>query len=193
MTAARGRIFAPIALVLPGLLLVVSACSPAAAGLPVGMSNAAPERAEPREAEAPHSQWPDYAAAREWPEAAPPVVAVGHRRDGALMRVRVEPSGLAAYRDLAVDSPMPSGARVVAWLEARGGQPLAGYLLEKREGVWTAQELDARGGLVPSDAGLCLRCHQLAPTDYLFGLPAAGRPPAAAASGPKESIAPPAR
>lgn len=157
------------------------------------MSNAAPERAEPREAEAPRSQWSDYAAAREWPEAAPPAVAVGHRRDGALMRVRVEPSALAAYRDLAVESPMPPGARVVAWLEARGGQPLAGYLLEKREGVWAAQELDARGGLVASDAGLCLRCHQLAPTDYLFGLPAVGPSPPPAAPRPAESIAPLAR
>ena len=83
------------------------------------------------------------------------------------------------------------GGVLWAWQRSEpGSEYLAGYLLEKRDGIWTAQELDARGGLVASDAGLCLRCHQLAPTDYLFGLQAAAPPPAA---GLEESITPPAR
>jgi hypothetical protein len=123
----------------------------------------------------------NFAAAREWPEAASPVVALVHRRDGSLVHVRVEPPGLAAYRNLAVDSPMPSDVRVIAWHETRAGELLGGYLLEKRAGVWSAHEIDAAGSLVASDAAVCLRCHEMAPTDYLFGL--APPPPAPAAAG----------
>jgi hypothetical protein len=137
----------------------------------VGVSDAVPERS-PRAAPeaAPRAVWADFAAARAWPEAAPPVVARVHRRDGSLVRVRVEPQGLAAYRDLASDSPMPSEARVIAWHETSAGELLGGYLLEKRAGVWSALEIDAHGGLVRGDGAACLRCHAMAPTDHLFGL-----------------------
>lgn len=126
--------------------------------------------------------------ARAWPEAAPPVLALVHRRDGSLVRVRVEPTALQAYRNLAVDSPMPSDARVIAWHETSGGKLLGGYLLEKRAGVWAAQEIDASGGLVPGDGAVCLRCHEMAPTDHLFGL--APRPFAPAAAGESNPPAP---
>jgi hypothetical protein len=66
---------------------------------------------------------------------------------------------------------MPADARVVAWHESRSGSLRGGYLLEKRQGVWSAREIDGKGALVSSDPSLCLRCHQMAPTDHLFGAP----------------------
>jgi len=65
---------------------------------------------------------------------------------------------------------MPEGARVVAWLEAATGNLQGGYLLEKRGGSWSGLELDSRGALVPGDHASCVRCHDMAPTDHLFGL-----------------------
>jgi hypothetical protein len=154
------------------------------------MSDAPPERSRREAAAAPRQAWPDFAAARAWPEGAPAAVALAHRRDGTRIHVRVEPSALAAYQSLAVDSPMPDGARVVAWHETPRGQLLGGYLLEKRSGAWSAREIDAQGALVLGDAAACLRCHDLAPTDHLFGLAnrSAGPPDAAG-----ESLAPPPR
>jgi hypothetical protein len=96
--------------------------------------------------------------------------ALAHRRDGTRIHVRVEASSLDAYRALAVDTLMPEGARVAAFHEAPSGQLLGGYVLEKRAGVWTALELDARGAQIPNDGAACLRCHDLAPTDHLFGV-----------------------
>jgi hypothetical protein len=117
-------------------------------------------------------------------------VALAHRRDGTLIHVRVEPQSLTAYRELSVESPMPEGARVVAWHETPSGALLGGYLLEKRAGGWAGLELDANGALVSGEHTRCVRCHDMAPTDHLFGvrtaLPAA--PPLGTASG--ESIAP---
>lgn len=82
---------------------------------------------------------------------------------------------------------MPEGARVVAWHETPTGTLLGGYMLEKRGGAWAATELDAGGTLVPGDHARCVRCHDMAPTDHLFGVRQA--PPAApAVSG--ESIIP---
>lgn len=118
----------------------------------------------------PRLPWPDFAAARGWSEAAPAVTALGHRRDGTRIRVRVEPKGLQAYRALATDSPMPEGARVAAFHESPSGELVGVYVLEKRAGVWTATELDAHGSQLPNDGSACLRCHDLAPTDHLFGL-----------------------
>jgi hypothetical protein len=135
------------------------------------MSDSAPERASAAPLpEPPRPAWPDFAAARAWPEAAPPSVALAHRRDGTLVHVRVEPSALAAYRELSAEAGMPEGARVVAWHEGAGGALLGGYLLEKRGGSWSAQEIDAKGALVPGDHASCLRCHDMAPTDHLFGV-----------------------
>jgi hypothetical protein len=164
------------------------------------MSDAPPERAAARAvkpAPTPASLWPDFAAALAWPEAAPPVRALAHRRDGTLIRVRVEPSALLAYRALSAEAPMPDGARVIAWHEATTGQLLGGYLLQKRAGAWSALELDARGALVPGDHGACVRCHDMAPTDHLFGLRSATptaptEPPLTGAQG-GESIKPPLR
>jgi hypothetical protein len=79
---------------------------------------------------------------------------------------------------------MPNDARVIAWHETRAGELLGGYLLEKRAGVWTAQEIDASGGLVSSDRAVCLRCHEMAPTDYLFGVASRGLGPAPAPAAP---------
>lgn len=112
-------------------------------------------------------------------------MALGHRRDGTLIHVRVEPQALAAYRELSVETAMPEGARVVAWHEARTGALLGGYLLEKRAGAWAPLELDANGALVAGDHTRCVRCHDMAPTDHLFGLRA---PPASAPSVSGESI-----
>jgi hypothetical protein len=123
-------------------------------------------------AEMPRTVWADFAAARAWPAAAPPTRALVHRRDGALIHVRVEPAALDAYRALAVESPMPDGARVMAWHESLDGQLLGGYLLEKQRGAWRASEIDAQGALVPGDGAACIRCHDMAPTDHLFGLSA---------------------
>jgi hypothetical protein len=83
---------------------------------------------------------------------------------------------------------MPEGARVVAWHEAPTGALLGGYLLEKRGGIWSPQELDANGSLVPGDHARCVRCHDMAPTDHLFGSRSAPVAPSPAAD--TESISP---
>ncbi|HYQ16215.1 MAG TPA: hypothetical protein VEQ58_10675 [Polyangiaceae bacterium] len=156
---------------------------------PIGMSDAV---AEQQPSSAPSSSarraqpWADFAAARAWPEAAPPAPALVHRRDGALVHVRVEPAALAGYQALSVGSPMADGARVIAWHETIGGDLLGGYLLEKRAGTWSALELDARGVIVPGDHAACMRCHDMAPADHLFG-PRSANPPA------RESIDTPPR
>jgi hypothetical protein len=98
------------------------------------------------------------------------VAALAHRRDGTLIRVRVEPRALDAYRALATDAPMPDGARVAAFHESPAGQLLGVYVLEKSAGAWAATELDADGVRLPNDGSACLRCHDLAPTDHLFGV-----------------------
>jgi hypothetical protein len=133
------------------------------------MSDAPAEQAAPPAAEPPRVVWPDFASARAWPEAAPAFVAVGHHRDGSLLRVVVEPAYLAAYRALSEESPMPDGARVVAWHESARGELLGGYLLSKRGGEWSADELDAKGALRTGDHSPCIRCHDMAPADHLFG------------------------
>lgn len=134
------------------------------------MSDAVPEPDAPAAVpSAARATWPDFATAITWPEAAPPHPTLGHRRDGALVRVRVEPGALAAYQALAVESPMPEGARVLAWHETPAGAPLGGYLLEKRSGTWSALQVDARGALIAGDHTWCVRCHDMAPTDHLFG------------------------
>jgi hypothetical protein len=127
--------------------------------------------------------WPDFAAARAWSEAAPAVAALAHRRDGTLIRVRVEAPALEAYRALASDSPMPEGARVAAFHESPAGQLLGVYVLEKRTGAWVATELDAAGVRLPNDGSACLRCHDLAPTDHLFGVTSRAPGQAAAPAG----------
>lgn len=169
---------------------LASGCAARAPTTPIGMSDAVPEKPRERVIEAARAPWPDFAAARAWPEAAPPSVALAHRRDGTLVHVRVEPASLAAYRDLSVDMPMPDGARVAAWHESPSGTLLGGYLLEKRSGTWTALELDASGALILGDHARCVRCHDMAPTDHLFG-PRAALRPAPPVSG--ESIAPSSR
>lgn len=169
--------------------LLFWACHAPEPGTPVGVSTAVPEPETPRKAEPPSVAWPDFEAASAWPEAAPPTKSLGHRRDGTLIRVRVEPPALEAYRALSEESPMPDGARILAWHESPEGQLLGGYLLEKAGGTWRASELDARGALVPGDRAPCIRCHDMAPTDHLFGLRAAA-PPAVAA--PAVVAAPPA-
>jgi hypothetical protein len=83
--------------------------------------------------------------------------------------VRVEPAALEAYHQLAVDHPMPDGARVIAWHESPEGQVLDGYLLQKQGGAWSAAVVDARGSLQVGNQLTCLRCHAMAPTDHLFG------------------------
>ncbi len=115
-------------------------------------------------------------------------MSLGHRRDGTLVQVRVEPSGLAAYQDLSVEAPMPEDARVVAWHESPTGVLLGGYVLEKRSGTWRAFEVGGDGALVPGNFAPCVRCHDMAPTDHLFGIRALARP-AAPAKG-AELIAP---
>ena len=163
--------FVPIRAVIASTsLALMSSCAAAAPSTPVGMSDAAPEPAVARPDEASRATWPDFAAARAWPEAAPAAVALGHRRDGTLIHVRVTPDGLAAYRGLSTEAGMPDGARVVAWHEAPGGALLGGYLLEKHAGAWSAKELDANGALLPGEHPACLRCHDMAPTDHLFGV-----------------------
>lgn len=171
-----------------GALLSI-ACARGPVTRPVGVSSAEPEHAQPAVTApaAPRQRWPDYEAALAWPAVGTPSPALGHRRDGSRLEVRVEQQGLAAYRELAVESPMPEGARVVAWLRSPRGAPLGGYLLEKRAGVWKALQLDAEGSVVPGDGAACLRCHELAPTDFLFGPPQ--RSPAAPA-GAAESLTP---
>jgi hypothetical protein len=151
-------------------LSLVGCAGSRGATTPIGMSDAAPEKAASQPAVvAPRTPWPDFAAARAWPEAAPASLSLGHRRDGTLIHVRVEPSALSAYRELAAEAVMPEGARIVAWHEAPTGALLGGYLLEKRAGVWSAQELDATGALLAGDHASCVRCHDMAPTDHLFG------------------------
>lgn len=182
--------FAPICALSFGVALTAAACASRQQGTPIGMSDAVPEEPSPElRADPPSLTWPDFAAARAWPEAGPPRVSLGHWRDGTLIHVRVEPSSLAAYRELSVESGMPDGARVVAWHETPAGVLLGGDLLEKRSGRWMASELNADGALAPGDHARCIRCHDMAPTDHLFGVGAlAGAPPAASAG--RESITP---
>lgn len=144
------------------------------------MSDALPDAPTPRTPEVAREPWSDFAAASAWPEAGPATPALSHRHDGTLIHVRVAPPGLAAYRALAVDAPMPDGSRVIAWHEAPTGSLLGGFLLEKRAGAWSALELDAHGGVIPGDRTACVRCHDMAPTDHLFGLPSAAPVPPAA-------------
>jgi hypothetical protein len=151
-------------------------CAATVHGTPIGMSDAVPERTAATPVDTPRVAWVDFAAARAWPEAAAAFVALAHHRDGTLIHVSVEPGSLPAYRDLSVDAPMPDGARVVAWHEAPSGQLLGGYLLEKRAGVWSAREVDAKGALVVGDHSGCVRCHDMAPTDHLYGLRSAVAP-----------------
>lgn len=155
------------------------------------MSDAVPEAAPSARPAAPKALWPDFAAARAWPEAAPAAVALGHRRDGTLVHVRVEPSSLAAYQDLSTEAPMPDGARVVAWHESPAGALLGGYVLEKRGDAWHAFEVGVDGALVLGNFASCVRCHDMAPTDHLFGIRTPSRP--AAPSKGAELITPPSR
>lgn len=164
-------------------------CAVVGRGTPIGMSDAAPERPAVSARPARSRAWEELAAARAWPAAAPAFTALAHHRDGTLLRVTVDPNALLAYRNLAVDSPMPDGARVVAWREAPDGALLGGYLLEKRGSVWSAQEIDAEGGFVDGDHTTCTRCHDMAPTDHLFR-PGASSP---LIPGLGESIGPPPR
>jgi hypothetical protein len=111
--------FAPIHAVIFGVVVALaSGCGAASQGTPIGMSDAEPEHAREHQRVAKPAVWPDFAAARAWPEAAPPAVALAHRRDGTLIHVRVEPEGVAAYRALSTEAVMPDGARVIAWHEA---------------------------------------------------------------------------
>ncbi len=167
------------------LALLTGACAASVRGTPIGMSDAVPDAPAPPPAQATRAVWPDFAAALAWPEAAPASVALAHRRDGTLIHVRVEPAFLAAYRELAVEAGMPEGARVIAWHEAPSGGVLGGYLLAKRSGAWVALELNANGEEVLGDHSRCVRCHDMAPTDHLFGKPSAP-PPTPVSSG--ESI-----
>jgi hypothetical protein len=196
LPAARALLPAAIALIGLSAALLGAGCARGGPASPVGVSTAEPDREPSAPPAAPRVRWADYAAAQAWPEAGPPSTALEHRRDGSLIQVRVEPSALVAYRALTVETPMPEGARVLALLESPRGRLVGSYLLEKRAGSWTATELDAEGGVVPGDRSDCLRCHALAPTDHLFGLPrpAVAAPvgvgaPAIKASG-EESLAP---
>ena len=170
------------------LLVAIAGCAASPRGTPIGMSDAVPEHAPPAAVAVARVTWVDFAVARAWPEAAPAAPALAHRRDGTLIHVRVEPNALPAYRELSAEVGMPDGARVVAWHEAPSGDLLGGYLLEKRAGAWSAREIDAHGALVPGDHTACLRCHDMAPTDHLFGPRSA--PPAVPAAVNGESIDP---
>lgn len=142
------------------------------------MSDAAPERVTPPVvAEATRAPWLDFASAKAWPEAAPATIALSHRRDGTRIHVRVDPPSLVSYRQLSTDSGMPDGARVMAFHESPAGVLLGGYLLEKHGASWSALEIDAQGAVVPGDRAACIRCHDLAPTDHLFGLASRLAPP----------------
>jgi hypothetical protein len=167
--AAQAPIRAAIAGLWLALPLLCAACAATPTKTPIGMSDAAPEPTATAQPEPPHVAWPDFAAARAWPEAAPAFVAMNHHRDGSMLHVRVEPTSFEAYRQLAVDSPMPDGARVVAWHETPRGDLLGGYLLTKHGEAWSGDEIDAKGGLLVADHAPCIRCHDMAPTDHLFG------------------------
>ncbi len=159
--------------------LALGGCAPPSGSL-VGVSTAVPEPSSPRPiAPTPHTEWPELAAARAWPEASPATVALAHRRDGTLVHVRVEPAALSAYLALTTDAPMPDGARVIAWHETPSGRTLDGYLLEKRAGSWSAAVINEQGARVPGPHAACLRCHDMAPTDHLFGRAATPSPSSA--------------
>jgi len=183
-----GAAFLPIrAVISVGAVVFVGACGATPPRTPIGMSDAVPEREHEAKVEVPPTPWSDFAAARAWPEASPASVALAHRHDGTLIHVRVEPNALDAYRELSTETAMPEGARVVAWHETSTGALLGGYLLEKRSGAWAALEIDAAGALVPGEHARCVRCHDMAPTDHLFGIRSA---PRAAPSAGRESISP---
>jgi hypothetical protein len=156
------------AAIMASLICLVVGCGTAAASA-VGVSSAPPDsEPEPARAAQPPERWQDFERARSWPEVARPLVSLVHRRDGSLMRVRVETEFLDAYRQLSHERPMPDGARVVAFLEAPEGALLGAYVLEKRERRWRGAELDAAGNVLVVDTATCLRCHSQAASDYLF-------------------------
>ena len=76
---------------------------------------------------------------------------------------------------------MPDGARVVAWHESPVGALLGGYVLEKRAGSWQAFSVAGDGALLPGNFSPCVRCHDMAPTDHLFGVRTLARPAVPAA------------
>jgi len=174
-------------------LAVVVACAPPPPETPIGVSASVPDL-EPAPASAASGQRRSaFAAALTWPEAAPPARSLVHRRDGSMLRVRIDPAipqALAAYRALSAESALPEGTRIVAWHETPSGGLLGGYVLEKRAGAWSALEVDEHGAVIPGDRTACVRCHDMAPADHLFGAPTG---PNASGSPTAESIAPASR
>lgn len=177
-----GAAFKPLGrlrgLLVPMLVWLALACSASPPRTPVGISDAAPEPETQRATSLPAPRWSDFAAARSWPEAGPPVRALVHRRDGSLIHVRIDPAipeALTAYRALAAESAMPEGTRVIAWHENPSGESLGAYLLQKRKGAWSPLQIDREGIVIPiegdREGAACMRCHDMAPADHLFGAP----------------------
>lgn len=108
-----------------------------------------------------------------WPALRSPEISRGHFAEPVLAEVRVSPESRDAYMALVADLPMPDGA-ALAMLHRDARTSIAGpiFVMQKQAGGWTYLVLDPKGEITAQGAlTLCERCHALAPTDHLFGLP----------------------
>ena len=101
----------------------------------------------------------------------------GHGTGEWNAQIRANDKAAADYETLRVGGAMPKGAVLVELhTDKRGGVPLDGFVMEKREagffpagGDWDYAVID-HDGLVQQRGKLefCARCHADAPADFVF-------------------------
>jgi hypothetical protein len=163
---------------------------------------AAPVRHAPAREEPP-APWSRFAELASLPPLnAKPFVNRGHDRERGFADLRVSPVARDAYIGLVSDSVLPEGSLVaLVFCDETRTEQRSVYAMQKDAKGWQFFALDATGRPKPEvDLGVCLRCHEGAPADDLFGLPrsaeltpnpAALAPAASSASPPATAEAPP--
>jgi hypothetical protein len=102
-----------------------------------------------------------------------PFVNRGHDRERGFADLRVSSFARDAYIGLVSDSVLPEGSLVALVFcdETRTAQRSV-YAMQKDANGWQFLALDAAGRPDPEvDLAACVRCHEGAPADDLFGLP----------------------
>lgn len=118
--------------------------------------------------------------AQGWPAESPPGVSLGHGTGDLLIEVRASPEVRPLYSRLIRGAVAPEGAALVAEHSRRlhgersssapPGQPTPQlYAMEKHANQWRFFVVDATGAVLASPTG-CAGCHQMALTDYMFGV-----------------------
>lgn len=102
-----------------------------------------------------------------------PFVNRGHDRERGFADVRVSPLARDAYIGLVSDSVLPVGSLVaLAFCDETRTRQRSVYAMQKDANGWQFLALDAAGRPDPEvDLTACVRCHEGAPADELFGLP----------------------